>query len=95
MVGGGVMIQQLTIFATPGETSVSHFLLFNVRKTILVTREGLPQHEVQATPGMGTSEYQYDPGGTIYFDPFNPFPGPTFGRINRYLLTRIFILYEI
>lgn len=91
-------VRSITLYGSPGLTAVSDISLIGVQ-VLGVKREGLGYTDIFYTdfPDVppGNQQFQYFGGlGMIQFSADAPFTGPTFGRVNRYLLERVWVLYK-
>jgi hypothetical protein len=76
------MIRTIVLYGNPGAFSVTDGDLFN-REIIAVHREGVLYNPIDG--------YTYS-GASVTF--INAFAGPTIGRVPRFALERVFIIYR-
>lgn len=85
-------IRSATFYGTPGIQFLTDASLVGVR-ILGVKREGICYTYQPVVAVMNESEWGYlSPFGTIIFA--NVFAGPTFGRPNRLLWERVWVLYK-
>lgn len=86
------MIRSATFYGQPGLQFITDDSLVGV-DILGVKREGICYTFQPVVAVMDETEWGYlSPFGTIIFA--NPFAGPTFGRPNRLLFERVWVLYK-